>query len=556
MDARGLAARIYDLPTVGRRTVIAMIVLIAVGIGWWSLAARSPDAPVALWWPGIGVMFVAVLASRGRRLGVAVVIIVAVAVSNVLGGQPLDLAIAYGVANAVELWITVRVLTRGRAHAEFTTLPHIGWFLISVGIGATIFSLLAGSAAALLAGADLVRTASSLVTSHGSALFAIAPVALVPLTVRLRVPRWEPVVQTLALALLTVVVFAPAQALALTFLIITTLMWGAYRLPPFMVAVQTVMLAVVATLATAIGIGPFAVLLQSDLRGAIFALQLFVMTHAAAALFVSGQSADWQMTLRALADRERDASAVAENLRKLNVQKDDFIASVSHELRTPVTSILGFAEQLTEADLDGDNRLAGRIIYRNARRLADVIEDVLQLSSLTSVEVVTRPVVEVDVRRLLAECVEDATGLVAPERGVRVALHLPEAPITMLGVEQDLARVCANLLSNAIKFSPSGSTVDVTVVDDGEWVELRIVDQGPGIPLADQEAVWDRFYRVQSDRHSDVPGTGLGLPIVRALVEQRIGGKVTLHSDGHSGTTAVVRVPRMPPEVPGDGATG
>ncbi|MFN4001339.1 ATP-binding protein [Microcella sp.] len=242
--------------------------------------------------------------------------------------------------------------------------------------------------------------------------------------------------------------------------------------------------------------------------------------------------------------RERAALETADELRELNQQKDDFIASVSHELRTPVTSILGFAEQLAEAELEGENRIAGRIIHRNARRLADVIEDVLELSSLSTVEASMRPPVEVDAGRLLTECVEDATGLVSPERGVRVEVSVPDHPVTIVGVEQDLARVCANLLSNAIKFSPPGGTVSVELLDDGEWLELSIADEGPGIPLAEQEAVWERFYRVHSERHSDVPGTGLGLPIVRALVRQRLGGDVHLLSDGEHGTTATVRVPR------------
>lgn len=245
--------------------------------------------------------------------------------------------------------------------------------------------------------------------------------------------------------------------------------------------------------------------------------------------------------------REREAIEAADELRELNRQKDDFIASVSHELRTPVTSILGFSEQLSEAELDDDSALASHIIYRNARRLADVIEDVLELSILSNADATRRTAVEVDVRRLLSECVEDATGLVSPERGVRVDLTVPDHRVTAFGVEQDFSRVCANLLSNAIKFSPPGGTVAVTLLDDDEWIELRIVDEGPGIPLAEQEAVWERFYRVQSPRHSEVPGTGLGLPIVRALVRQRLGGEVTLHSDGEHGTMAVVRVPRERP---------
>jgi signal transduction histidine kinase len=232
-------------------------------------------------------------------------------------------------------------------------------------------------------------------------------------------------------------------------------------------------------------------------------------------------------------------------LRQLNSQKDHFIASVSHELRTPVTSILGFAEDLTDVDDPSvSTAVAGRVIYRNARRLADVIEDVLELSQLSTPSG-TRPPVEVDVRKLLEDCVEDATGLVSPATNVHVRVAAPEHPVIMIGVEQDLARVCGNLLSNAIKFSPAGGTVTVTLNDDDpEVLEFRVSDEGPGIPIAEQEAVWDRFYRVQSPRHSDVPGTGLGLPIVRALVQQRIGGTIELESDGEQGTTVTVRAPR------------
>lgn len=546
-DARGFAARIHDLPSLPRRAIIGAFIVMGFIIGWFSLATRSPELPIALWWPAIGVLFVAVVASRGRRVGVTVVVVIAATLSHVLGGAPLALAIAYGAANGLELWVVARVLTRGKAHAGFSSLGQIGWFLVSAGVGALFFAIIAGGAGAIFAGANLVLATSSLLTSHGSALLAIAPLALVPLTVPLRVPRWEPVVQTVALGVLTFVVFAPVPgALALTFLILTALMWGAYRLPPLVVALQTLILALVATTATSGDVGPFAELLGIDLNGGIFALQLFVLTHAATGLFVSGQNADWQESLRALTGREQDAIHVADNLRQLNRQKDDFVSAVSHELRTPVTSILGFAELLVEQDVDELIRSSSRIIYRNARRLADVIEDVLELGQITSADASVRAPTEVDLARLLTESVEDATGLVTGGRDVRVKLDLPREPVVLRGVEQDLSRVCSNLLSNAMKFSPAGGTVTVTLAADDDTIELRFADEGPGIPLADQEAVWERFYRVQSARHSDVPGTGLGLPIVRALVQKRIGGDVELHSDGHQGTTVVVRVPRRP----------
>lgn len=555
MDARGVAARIHDLPTVPRRLVIGVFLLAAVGIAVWSLQARSPDVPIALWWPAIGVLFFAVLASRGRRLAVCGAIVVAVAAGNFLGGQPLELAIAYGVTNAVELWIVVRVLTGGSARADFTTLKQIGWFLVSVGVAISVFSVLTATAVLLIAGADPVVTAVSLFTSHGSALFAIAPLALVPLAVPLRVPRWEPVVQTAALVFLAIVVFVLAEALALTFLILTTLMWGAYRLPPLVPAVQNVFLAVAATLATAVGVGPFAVLLQQDLRGAVFALQLFIMTHAAAALFVAGQSAEWRENLRTLAQRERDAQRVADELRLLNSQKDDFISAVSHELRTPVTSIIGFSETLVDDDVDPEVRQAGHIIYRNARRLADVIEDVLELSRLSTASVSTRAAADVDMTQLLRHCIEDVAGLVPAERHVRVDLKAPERAVVIRGVEQDLVRVTSNLLSNAVKFSPPDGIVTVTLRERDDVVELTVVDEGPGIPPAEQDAIWERFYRVQTPRHRDVPGTGLGLPIVKSLLQNRIGGEIVLTSDGERGTTVSVRIPRMLPEPLPDAAT-
>lgn len=548
MDARGLAARIHDLPTLQRRGLIGIILLTVIGVAWVSLAARSPGAPLALWWPAIGVLVAGVLASRGRRLAVCGVAVVAVSIGNMLGGLPLELSIAYGFANAVEAWIVVRLLTGGEAHARFSGLHDIGRFMLSALAGVVTFSVLGSIFVYFLAEADPWVVGTYFLTSHSSAQLAIVPLALVPLAVPARAPAWEPIVQSLALVTLTIVVFGFAGGLALTFLIITALWWGAYRLPPLAVAVQTPTLAIAASVATAVGIGPFAVLLAADLRGAVFAFQLFIVTHAAAALFVSGQSADWHASVAALAARERDATLVADELVKLNAQKDDFISSVSHELRTPVTSILGFSEQLIAADLDPETEQAGRIIHRNARRLADVIEDVLELSRLSTTEGSTRPPADLNLRVLLDTSIDDTLVLVPPARAVTVVRQLPDDPVIIHAVEQDLMRVFSNLLTNALKFSPPDGTVVVSLDAPAAsaWVEVRIDDEGPGIPLAEQEAVWERFYRVQSLRHREIPGTGLGLPIVRALVEHRIGGQVQLSSDGVSGTSVVVRIPRSP----------
>ncbi len=548
MDDQGIAARVHNLTGVPRVACVALFLLLMSLLAWWGLNSATADLPIALWWPAAALAAVAVLASR-RRVVVTIAIGILVAVMNVAVDRPWSLSIGYGIANAVEAWLVVWMLTRGRAHAPMVTLKQVGRFLVSATSGALSIGIVGGASAALFAGADLLIVVPSLFTSHASALYALMPLFLVPLTVRLRVPVWEPIVQPIALLILTAVVFAPAEALALTFFIITTLMWGAYRLPPLTPAIQTIALAFIATAATALDIGPFAVLVQDDFRAAIFSLQLFIMTHAAAGLFVAGQAHDWNANTDALAARERDAQRIADELRRLNQQKDDFISAVSHELRTPVTSIIGFSEELLDDRRSAEVAQAGRVIHRNARRLADVIEDVLELSRLSTQVSSNRPPVRLDLTELLRHCAEDTLGSAAADRNLSIDLQGVHRPIDITVVEQDLVRVCSNVLSNALKFSPDGGVVRVTVSEHPEFVDVAVVDDGPGVPLEEQEAVWDRFYRVQSTaEHRAVPGTGLGLPIVRSLMEARIGGTVSLASDGHRGTTVTVRIPRQPPE--------
>jgi len=253
-------------------------------------------------------------------------------------------------------------------------------------------------------------------------------------------------------------------------------------------------------------------------------------------------------------ERERRALDVAEQLRDLNRQKDDVISSVSHELRTPVTSILGFVEDLESAQLEPGERVATEVIRRNARRLADVIDDVLELSKLSSGAAIARPAGPLDLRMILEQCIEDASGL-APSRQIRLRLDAPSGPVMISTVASDLARVLANLLSNAVKFSPDDGEVVVTLHEhkhEGKpehepayergW-RITIVDHGMGTPPDQIAHVWERFSRVQSERHRAIDGTGLGLPIVRELVERRLRGTVKLESDGITGTTAILELP-------------
>ena len=245
-------------------------------------------------------------------------------------------------------------------------------------------------------------------------------------------------------------------------------------------------------------------------------------------------------------ERERLALESAEQLRQLNDQKDDFISAVSHELRTPVTSILGFSEQLEASPLPPEAAQAGEIIARNARRLADVIDDVLELSRLSALGGPLSLTDDVDLVQLATECARDSEGLVLSRR-VRVTVSAPDGPVIVRSRARELERVCANLLSNAVKFSHDEGTVAIEIQRDGEGAVVHVIDHGLGIPAEHRDMVWERFARAPVDSHRAVPGTGLGLPIVKALVETRLGGTVSITETQGGGTTAVVHLPREAP---------
>lgn len=226
-------------------------------------------------------------------------------------------------------------------------------------------------------------------------------------------------------------------------------------------------------------------------------------------------------------------------MRKLGVQKDEFVASVSHELRTPVTSILGYAEELELSDLSDEDRDLLEVVIRNARRLAELIDDLLTLSQMSA----ATPYVptEVDLSHAAHEAVSDQLHAATAKQ---VSLAAVEAePLIVQADPLLLHRVMTNLVSNAIKFSRPGDEVTVRVASNAHEAVVTVVDTGPGIEPNEIGKVFDRFYRIVDAESKHRAGTGLGLPIVRELMT-RMGGTVWLDSDGKSGVTATVRLPR------------
>jgi two-component system phosphate regulon sensor histidine kinase PhoR len=240
---------------------------------------------------------------------------------------------------------------------------------------------------------------------------------------------------------------------------------------------------------------------------------------------------------RALADAFVHEREAADRLRALAAQKDEFVSSVSHELRTPVTSILGYTEDLVDADLPEGERRSVEVIMRNARRLADLVEDLLNVSREAGQS--GGEASAVDLHSAIRQCVEDLSAIA--ERA-HVTVELADADHLVVAADRlGLDRILVNLIANAIKFTPPGGRIDITTAAAEGLARVEIADTGRGIPPSELDKVFERFHRVTAEKEF-VPGTGLGLPIVRDLVT-RMGGRVELRSDGTTGTTAIVELP-------------
>jgi two-component system, OmpR family, sensor kinase len=241
-------------------------------------------------------------------------------------------------------------------------------------------------------------------------------------------------------------------------------------------------------------------------------------------------------------DRARVVEArVVEQLRALDAVKSDFVSNVSHELRTPLTSILGYLELLEEEVRDHAHDSETEMIEaakRNVIRLGELIDDLL---ALTRSEAQRTELAPVDLALLARDIVTDLR-VASSQQGVEIRLALSGSPVPVLADSSQMARVLTNLVSNAVKFSHGDSEVIVAVVVDGDDAVLSVEDHGIGIPESEMDQLGSRFYRASNAVDLGITGTGLGLRIVQAIVENHH-GSVDVRSTLGVGTTVWVRMP-------------
>lgn len=238
---------------------------------------------------------------------------------------------------------------------------------------------------------------------------------------------------------------------------------------------------------------------------------------------------------------------VVAELRDLDRLKNEFVSNVNHELRTPLTSIIGYLDVISDDsdDLPPTTVSFLNVVRRNADRLLELIEQLLIVSRSEDATSAVK-FADVDFGRLVADTVANVRAK-DPESTVTIETSIEPPSIHMTGDRLRLEQIVVNLVTNAVKFSPDYSTVRVGVrpiTDDNgaSAVELRVVDSGIGIPSDEIPQLFDRFFRASNAERALIPGTGLGLPIVKRFVSDHH-GSITVESTVDVGTTMIVRLP-------------
>lgn len=652
-------------PLWARSLLIAGFLLLTIPVGWVSIALSPPGAPLAVWWPAAALaVLAATIARGGGRVAVVVGIISVSVVANVAADRPLLVSLGYGVANALEALVVATIATsRGRevsigrvGDAERLLLGVLGGALVlGVGVALVVF----------LTEGDPLTSGLAAATSHGSAVLLLAPLAVLPAASYRTERVAELLVQGALVFTVAVLVSAPGQTLPLSFLVFPFILWGTFRFGTGIMALESLMIAVVSTVALFVGGGPFAALLADSPRMSVHLMQVFVVVVAVTVLVlgraraerhrvnaigrarevvllsgITGSSQGFvileresRSELKVAASNElaelllhtrEDAWAIGENvtldqfppelaepltdaiegtewtwdglitaadgerivdahlrrvrsargtvvltvqvedvtlreearlaneraleneratvqqLRETSRQQDDFVSAVSHEIRTPLTSIIGFTDELTQLDLPDEAKTYLDVVTRNAVRLGELVEDLLEVGRLKS-EVQLKASERLDIDSLLDVVVSDLHHTAAA-RSITVE-RSGATGVKLYSVRTDVTRILVNLLSNAIKFSPVGARVEISVEVHAAQLQIRVIDSGSGIAKADLDRVFERFYRATSA--ATIPGSGLGLVISRGLAES-LGGTVELRSVEGEGTTAVLTLPRTP----------
>jgi two-component system sensor histidine kinase SenX3 len=229
---------------------------------------------------------------------------------------------------------------------------------------------------------------------------------------------------------------------------------------------------------------------------------------------------------------------------RLDAVRRDFVANISHELKTPIGAVGLLAEALQAASDEPEQvRRFAKRLTKEADRLARITKEIIELSRLQAADALTKPEI-VDIDHVVALAIDQ--NRVAAESSRVTIVSGGDAGAEVYGDEPLLVVALHNLIANAIQYSPKGSRVGVGVNNTDGIVEIAVTDQGIGIPDDELDRVFERFFRIDPARSRHTGGSGLGLSIVKHVVQNH-GGDVRVWSQPGKGSTFTIRLPEASP---------
>jgi PAS domain S-box-containing protein len=230
---------------------------------------------------------------------------------------------------------------------------------------------------------------------------------------------------------------------------------------------------------------------------------------------------------------------------RLNEMKTDFINRASHELRTPLTAAILMADLIQQGGTQEELDEYWHVLRNELNRQKNLIDRLLMAGRLES-GMLKLESVPLDLIPVLEESIQ-AVAPIANKRRIALSLEAAQRPVTILGDNSALQQIFINLVNNATKFSPEGSTVKVITGFSGGYIDVSIIDQGMGIAPDALPHLFEKFYRARNVTVAEIPGSGIGLYIVKSIVEE-LGGKIEVQSELKKGTTFIVHLKPAPPE--------
>lgn len=546
------------LPPLGLSLLVAIVYFAGAELGLSLATLHQNVTPV---WPPTGIAIAALLIF-GSRVWPGVFI--GALAANLALNLPIAADIGIASGNTLEAILAWYLLQRSkRWDGSFESVRDVMTFIVYAAVLAPLVSATIGSVSVCFGDprqwSNFVWLWLTWWMGDGFGALIVSPL-LLSWSLSWKIDRADaPEILALLVLLIIVVLIVfggwfpgPVKTYPLAYLCLPCLLWAALRFDQRIVTGSIVLMAAVAVWGAKHGYGPF---IQAGSNITLLLLMSFVGTSALMTLLVAAVTVErrkaeeekWRLASELerrradLLERESHARQQAEEASRL---KEEFLATVSHELRTPLNAVVGWSRLLRSGKLDNDGRShAVEVIERNAAAQRQIVEDLLDVSRIVAgkLRINTQPV---DLLLVIHAAI-DAVRPAAEAKEIKITTHVEAPDLIVKADVERLQQVFWNLLANAVKFTPHGGVIDVYLERSDSLAEVRIEDSGPGVPPDFLPHIFERFSQADGSSTRKHGGLGLGLAIVRHLIELHGGTVSATNRDEKGGAILTVRLPAM-----------